>query len=105
LKASKVSPSQVKGIGFDATCSLAVVDREGRPISVSRMGKDGKESDANLGHKGEFNIVLWADHRAEEEADLINSTGEGVLGFVGGTMSVSIEMGERNCARPHVDPA
>jgi ribulose kinase len=42
-----------------------------------------------LGGEGEWNVILWADHRAEEEAEEINKTGEGVLGFVGGTMSVS----------------
>ena len=34
-------------------------------------------------------MILWADHRAEAEAEQINATGEGVLGFVGKTMSVS----------------
>lgn len=28
----------VKGIGFDATCSLAVMDAEGNPLSVSPTG-------------------------------------------------------------------
>lgn len=95
LSASGIPASAVKGIGFDATCSLAVVDRQGKPVSISRMGADKKENDANLGSRTEVNgqlwdIILWADHRAEEEAALINSTGEGVLGFVGETMSVSL---------------
>jgi ribulose kinase len=59
-------------------------------MSVSRMGSDQQEDDKNLGGKGEWNVILWADHRAEEEAEVINSTGEGVLGFVGKTMSVSL---------------
>lgn len=58
-------------------------------MSVSRMGEDQEENDSNLGGDGEWNVILWADHRAEEEAEIINSTGEGVLGFVGKTMSVS----------------
>jgi len=58
-------------------------------MSVSRMGSDQEEDDKNLGGEGEWNVILWADHRAEEEAEVINSTGEGVLGFVGKTMSVS----------------
>jgi len=39
--------------------------------------------------EGERNIILWADHRAEEEAKEINKTGDMVLNYVGGTMSVS----------------
>ena len=58
-------------------------------MSGSRMGSDQEEDDKNLGEDGEWNVILWADHRAEEEAEVINSTGEGVLGFVGKTMSVS----------------
>lgn len=77
-----IDPSRVKGIGFDATCSLAVTDMQGNPISVS--------GGAALGKFGERNIILWADHRAEEEAKFINSTGSVVLDYVGGTMSVRI---------------
>ena len=79
-------------MGFDATCSLAVTDRDGTPVSVSRTGaaSEDDEDDKNLGREGgEWNVILWADHRAEEEAETINATGEGVLGFVGKTMSVS----------------
>jgi ribulose kinase len=35
-----VASNAVKGIGFDATCSLAVVDVEGNPLSISPTGKD-----------------------------------------------------------------
>jgi ribulose kinase len=81
---SRIDPSDVKGLGFDATCSLAVTDMSGAPICVT----DGK----SLGLEGERNIILWADHRAEKEAELINSTGSGVLDYVGGVMSVSIPL-------------
>lgn len=82
VKAAKVQAADIKGIGFDATCSLAVTDFEGNPMSVT------PEPEGKWG-KGERNIVLWADHRAEEEAALINSTGSMVLDYVGKTMSVS----------------
>lgn len=78
---SKIDPSGVKGLGFDATCSLAVTDMGGTPICIT--GGEG------LGLEGERNIILWADHRAEKEAELINSTGSAVLDYVGGAMSVS----------------
>jgi ribulose kinase len=35
-----VASSAVKGIGFDATCSLAVVDVDGNPLSISPTGKN-----------------------------------------------------------------
>lgn len=90
LASSGIDHAQVKGVGFDATCSLAAVDKNGTPISISRTGAtEEDESDEHLGKEGEWNVVLWADHRAEEEAQVINETGEGVLGFVGETMSVS----------------
>ena len=73
---------EVKGVGIDATCSLAVTDFEGRPVVVSK-GPD-------MGGFGDRNVVLWADHRAEKEAGVINASGEAVvLDYVGGTMSVS----------------
>lgn len=80
LKEANVQPSSVKGVGFDATCSLAVTDFNGDPITVTKGDL--------LGKPGERNIVLWADHRAEKEAELINSQGSIVLDYVGGTMSV-----------------
>lgn len=75
-----VDISRILGIGFDATCSLAVTDLQGNPITVSRS--------ADIGKPGERNIILWADHRAEEETALINSSDSVVLDYVGGTMSV-----------------
>ena len=82
VQQSRVDPSLVKGIGFDATCSLAVTDFDGNPISVT------PEPQASWG-PGDRNVILWADHRAEDEAKLINSTGSMVLNYVGKTMSVS----------------
>ncbi|KAG6897683.1 hypothetical protein C0992_012432 [Termitomyces sp. T32_za158] len=82
LSLSNISPSAVKGLGFDATCSLAVSDFQGEPVIVTK----GKQ----LGQYGERNVVLWADHRAEKEADLINNSGSVVLDYVGGVMSVSL---------------
>lgn len=82
LAEANVSPSMVKGLGIDATCSLAVSDDRGQPITVTKGN--------NLGLHGERNVILWADHRAEAEAELINASGSIVLNYVGGTMSVSL---------------
>jgi ribulose kinase len=76
-----------------------VTDRNGKPVSVSRTGAtEEDESDSNLGKDGNWNVILWADHRAEEEAEIINATGEGVLGFVGKTMSVSLSSSRERVA-------
>ncbi|KAI0069267.1 Pentulose kinase [Artomyces pyxidatus] len=79
-----VAAADVKGIGFDATCSLAVTDFEGHPVVVTKG--------AALGEPGERNIILWADHRAEKEANFINSEPSVVLDYVGGTMSLEMEI-------------
>lgn len=106
LKESGIDPSKVKGVGFDATCSLAVTDRDGTPVSVSRTGaaSEDDEDDKNLGREGgEWNVILWADHRAEEEAETINATGEGVLGFVGKTMSLEMEIPKTLWLKKHMN--
>ena len=84
VREAKIDPSEVKGIGFDATCSLAVADTSGRPMSVS-PGKWGVGDEHH-------NIILWADHRAVDEAAAINASGSHVLKYVGGTMSLEMEL-------------
>jgi D-ribulokinase len=74
---SGVDPTSIKGIGFDATCSLVVVDARGRPLPV--------------GDAPERNIIVWMDHRATEQAAHINATGHAVLAYVGGTISPEME--------------
>lgn len=34
-----LDPTTIKGVGFDATCSLAAFDQNGDPLSVSPSGK------------------------------------------------------------------
>lgn len=75
-----ISPDAVKGIGFDATCSLVVLDRSGEPLSVSTSGDDNR------------NIIVWMDHRATAEARLVNETQDEVLRFVGGAISPEMEI-------------
>ncbi|XP_075529333.1 FGGY carbohydrate kinase domain-containing protein-like isoform X3 [Dermacentor variabilis] len=69
----------VSGIGFDATCSLVVLDDSGRPLTVSPKGEP------------EQNVVLWMDHRAASQVEAINATGHSVLRFLGGTMSPEMQ--------------
>ncbi len=72
-------PAQVRGIGFDATCSLVVLDESDQPVTVSPTGLD------------EQNVIAWMDHRAIEQADRINATGHDVLKYVGGTISPEMQ--------------
>ncbi|KOS22600.1 putative sugar kinase [Escovopsis weberi] len=82
---SGVAPSQVKGIGFDATCSLAVLDKEtGEPVTVT--GPDFRNEGEDR------NVVLWLDHRPVEETRKINATGHRLLKYVGGKMSIEMEI-------------
>ncbi|XP_060530656.1 FGGY carbohydrate kinase domain-containing protein [Cylas formicarius] len=74
-----IDPKTVKGIGFDATCSLVCVDKKGDPLTVS------------YSKSNEQNIILWMDHRALNEAEQINSTNHRVLQYVGGKISLEME--------------
>ncbi|KAK7051244.1 hypothetical protein VNI00_004744 [Paramarasmius palmivorus] len=98
LSSSNTPPEAVKGIGFDATCSLAVCDFDGNPVTVT----EGKE----LGHVGTRNIILWADHRAEQEADDIDAIARGstVLEYIGGRMTVEMEIPRILWLKKHMEP-
>jgi D-ribulokinase len=74
-----ISPDQVAGIGFDATCSLVVLGEGGRPLPVGPSEQAGRD------------IIVWMDHRAVEQAERINATGHEVLKFVGGKISPEME--------------
>ncbi|MBN7122942.1 FGGY-family carbohydrate kinase [Erwinia billingiae] len=76
---SNINPVQIKGIGFDATCSLVVLDKEGKPLTVSPSGRS------------EQNIIVWMDHRAISQAERINATQHRVLDYVGGVISPEMQ--------------
>jgi D-ribulokinase len=75
-----ILPDFVKGIGFDATCSLVVLDGSGEPLTVSTSGDNRR------------NVIVWMDHRATAEARLINETQDDVLRYVGGSISPEMEI-------------
>ncbi len=79
LAEAGVNPQAVKGIGFDATCSLVALDAGDRPVTVSPTGRD------------EQNVIVWMDHRAIPQAGRINAGGHKVLDYVGGTISPEME--------------
>ena len=75
-----LSPSAIKGVGFDATCSLVVLDAGANPLTVSASGDDRR------------NVIVWMDHRATAEARSINDTQDDVLRYVGGSISPEMEI-------------
>lgn len=75
-----VDPVRIKGIGFDATCSLVALDNQFNPLAVSDS------------YNNEQNIIMWMDHRAQAEADFINSTNHEILKYVGGKVSLEMEI-------------
>jgi nuclear pore complex protein Nup93 len=85
LASSGVNPSSIKGIGFDATCSLAVFTHDtDEPVPVTGPGFANDGNDRN--------VILWLDHRPLDETELINSTGHNLLRYLGGKMNVEMEM-------------
>jgi D-ribulokinase len=69
----------IAGVGFDATCSLVVLDPEGRPLAVGPSGEAAR------------NVIVWMDHRAIDQADRINATRDPVLAHVGGRISPEMQ--------------
>jgi D-ribulokinase len=73
-------PSAVAGMGFDATCSLVVLDAGANALTVSPSGEARR------------NVIVWMDHRAMAEARAVNDTGDDVLRYVGGSISPEMEI-------------
>ncbi|MFO1202143.1 MAG: FGGY-family carbohydrate kinase [Tabrizicola sp.] len=79
MAASGVVPDAIRGIGFDATCSLVAVGPDGRGVPVGPSGDPAR------------NVIVWMDHRAQGEAEEINAGGHAVLDYVGGRISPEME--------------
>ncbi|KAM9109970.1 FGGY carbohydrate kinase domain-containing protein isoform 4-T5 [Megaptera novaeangliae] len=71
--------NQIRGLGFDATCSLVVLDKQFHPLPVNHEGDSHR------------NIIMWLDHRAVSQVHRINETKHSVLQYVGGVMSVEMQ--------------
>ncbi|MGD0639844.1 MAG: FGGY-family carbohydrate kinase, partial [Roseiarcus sp.] len=76
---SGVAPAAVDGVGFDATCSLVVLDPAGAPLPVGPSGDPKRD------------VIVWMDHRAIEEAAHINRGDHEVLRYVGGAISPEMQ--------------
>ncbi len=84
---------RVRGAGFDATCSLVALDAAGAPVSVSPGGE------------AEQDIIVWMDHRAAAEAEAINAGGHEVLRYVGGRISLEMQVPKLLWLKRHLPAA
>lgn len=76
---SGAEASEIRGIGFDATCSLVAVGADGGGIAVGPSDDPAR------------NVIVWMDHRAQDLAEEINAGGHAVLDYVGGRISPEME--------------
>ena len=74
-----IGPAEVRGLGFDATCSLVVLGAQGDSLPVGDPAHPERD------------IIVWMDHRALEQAERINAQGHDVLQYVGGRISPEME--------------
>lgn len=70
-KSAGVETGAIKGIAFDATCSLVVRDRDGQPLSVSRSGES------------RWDTLVWLDHRSLAQAERCTATEHPLIARVG----------------------
>ncbi|PMD56409.1 Pentulose kinase [Hyaloscypha bicolor E] len=97
LSQHNIDPTTVRGIGFDATCSLAVFAHDtDKPVPVTgpNFTNDGNDR----------NVILWLDHRPVEETAKINATGHNLLRYVGGKMSIEMEIPKVLWLKNHMPP-
>ncbi|KAK9234386.1 hypothetical protein V1525DRAFT_413212 [Lipomyces kononenkoae] len=92
LTESHIPKTSVKGLGFDGTCSLVVLrESDDAPVAVGPDFTDHYQ-----------NIVLWMDHRCPGETAEINATGHSLLKYVGGQMSIEMEIPKVKWLKNHM---
>ncbi len=74
------APEAIAALGFDATCSLVLRDRDGAPLAASEDSAPG------------FDTMLWLDHRAVHEAATATAAGHPALADLGGVMSPEMQL-------------
>jgi FGGY-family pentulose kinase len=74
------APESVRGLAFDATCSLVVRDRAGLPLPVTPGAPAARDT------------MLWLDHRAATEAAECTATNDPALAEVGGVLSPEMQV-------------
>jgi D-ribulokinase len=79
VASSGIVPDKIAGLGFDATCSLVVLDAGMQPVAVGPSNDPQRD------------IIVWMDHRAVAETKAINQSGSKVLDYVGGSISPEMQ--------------
>jgi len=79
VKTADIDPTDIAGIGYDATCSLVVLGEGGKSVAVGPSNDPARD------------IIVWMDHRAVGQAERINATKAKVLDYVGSTISPEME--------------
>ncbi|EEQ92962.1 FGGY-family pentulose kinase [Brucella intermedia LMG 3301] len=79
VKTANVDPTDIAGIGYDATCSLVVLGEGGKSLAVGPSNDPARD------------IIVWMDHRAVGQAERINATKAKVLDYVGSAISPEME--------------
>jgi len=79
LTQGNIKSAAIKGVAFDATCSLVSLGDGFEPVTVSPTGKQ------------EQNVIVWMDHRAAAETEEINHQNNEVLNYVGGKISPEMQ--------------
>jgi FGGY-family pentulose kinase len=84
---SGIDPEHIDAIGFDATCSLTFLDRQGKPVSVALSGEPG------------WDTIAWLDHRAMAEARHLTMSGAESLRYSGNIVSPEMQLPKIMSAR------
>ncbi|WP_062763330.1 FGGY family pentulose kinase [Falsirhodobacter sp. alg1] len=79
VAAADIDAAKVRALSFSATCSLVLLDRSHEPLCLSE-GAAG------------WDMFMWMDQRAHEEARICNATGSEVLRNLGGSISVEMQI-------------
>ena len=79
LVAAGTDPATIRGLGFDATCSLIVRGAGGTPLTIGNPPRP------------ELDIIVWMDHRASDQAVHVNAQDHDVLAYMGGKKSPEMQ--------------
>jgi FGGY-family pentulose kinase len=90
LTTADIDRMLVDAIGFDATCSLVFLNRDGVPLSVTENGAPG------------WDTIAWLDHRAIDEAAMLTSAKLPALDYVGGIMSPEMQLPKIMWVKAHL---